>query len=361
MPCSNLHVHRHPLRPCVERPSEDPRKPENVVHLVQHVAPPRTHHLRPALERFVRQDLRVRVGHRQHYGILVHVSDVVGVQQVLRRKPDEHVRALDNVVDRAALHIVVRRLGDPLLHRVQVVPTLVYRPPGVDQHYVRRPHLLQNLRAGYAAGPCPAEHHLHLVETLAYHLQRIDRRRQRHHRRPVLVVVEHRYSDVHQVLFYVKTPRCRDVLQVDPPERRSQVPHDHDYLVRVLGRDAYGPRIDPRKLPEQHRLPLHHRHRTLRPDVPQPQHRRPIAHHGNHVAFVGQFVGLRLVRLYIKADLCNARGVRQGHVLHRLQRHLRIHAYLAASLPVHLDGHLAVVHWLGLPFFSRSFVVCGLA
>ena len=173
---------------------------------------------------------------------------------------------------RAFLHIVIRGLGDLLFHGVEVVPALVDGAAGVDQHDVGGAHLLQDLGAGDAACPGSAEYHLHVLEPLADHLQGIDHRCQDDYGGAVLVVMEYRDADVHQVLFDVEAAGCGDVLEVDAAEGGGEVPHDHDDLIRVLGGEADGPGVDARQLAEQDRLAFHDGHRTLGPDVAKPEH-----------------------------------------------------------------------------------------
>src|SRR5699024_11432583 len=67
-----------------------------------------------------RIDLRERVGQGEDDGILGHGGHVRFGKQVRGGDSDEHVRALDHIVQRAFELVPVGGLGDPLQTRVQV-------------------------------------------------------------------------------------------------------------------------------------------------------------------------------------------------------------------------------------------------
>ena len=97
-----------------------------------------------------------------------------------------------------------------------------------------------------------------------------------------------------------------------PPKPGAMAAHDAHDLVRVLRIEANGPGIDPGQLPEKHGLAFHHGKRGLRPQIPQPQHGRPIRHHGHAVTFAGQPVGKGRVCGDRLAHAANARCIGHG-------------------------------------------------
>jgi hypothetical protein len=132
--------------------------------------------------------------------------------------------------------------------------------------------------------PRAADHHLELVQLLALDLDRVEQPGPGDDRRAVLVVVEHR--DVHPLLerlLDVKALRRLDVLEVDPPERRLERRHGLDEVVRALRLDLDVEHVDVGELLEEHPLALHHRLARQRPDVPEPEHRRPVRDHRDEV------------------------------------------------------------------------------
>ena len=133
--------------------------------------------------------------------------------------------------------------------------------------------------------PRAADHDLRVFQPAPQQPHGVQDPGQHHHRRPVLVVVEDR--DVQhgpQAPLDLEAPRRRDVLQVDPPERRRQVLDRRDDLIRVLRPQADRKRLDARVEMEQHRFPFHHRQGRARSQIAQAQHRRPVRHDRNEVA-----------------------------------------------------------------------------
>ena len=95
-----------------------------------------------------------------------------------------------------------------------------------------------------------------------------------------------------QGVFDVEAAGRGDVFQVDATEARGQRAHGLNDDVVVLGRQADGERVDVRQTLEQDGLALHDRHRGLRADVAQPQHRGTVSYYRHGVGAVGQVVGL---------------------------------------------------------------------
>jgi hypothetical protein len=98
----------------------------------------------------------------------------------------------------------------------------------------------------------------------------------------VLVVVEDRnVQPLLQLPLDLEAPGCRDVLQVDPAERRREPHHGLDDLVDVRAVQGDRNRVHATELLEQDRLALHHREGGLGSDVPEPQHGRTVRHDGH--------------------------------------------------------------------------------
>src|SRR5262249_20671248 len=162
-------------------------------------------------------------------------------------------------------------------------------------------------------------------------------RRQDYHRGAVLVVVED--GDVQllaEPLLDLEAAWGGDVLQVDPAEHRRDGPHDPDDLVHVLGGQAEREGVDAGEFLEQEGLPLHHRHRPLRPDVAQAEDGGAIRHHRHRVLLYRQRVRLLGVVVDRHAHPGDAGRVRHRQVVARLDRHLAPDLDLAAE--VHEEG-----------------------
>ncbi len=91
-------------------------------------------------------------------------------------------------------------------------------------------------------------------------------------------------SSVLQALLDLEAARRRDVLEVDPAERRrDQLDRAHDLIgVRRVEADREG--VDVGELLEQAALALHHRHRRERPDVAEPEHGGAVGDDRDRVA-----------------------------------------------------------------------------
>ncbi len=249
------------------------------------------------------------------------------------RDADEHVRALEQLVGRPAALVGVRALRERHAGRVQVDPVAVDHAELVADDDLTDPLCEQDVRARRARRSCAGHDHAHVLRALADDPQRVQQRRQQHDRRAVLVVVEDGDVELRaQPPLDLEAPRRRDVLEVDPAERRRHRLDHRDDLVDVLRGQAQRVGVDARELLEQQRLALHDRHRRLRPDVAEAEDRGPVGHDGDRVALhreVPSALGVLVDRLRHARD---ARRVGHREVVAGLDRHGAVHADLAPQV-----------------------------
>src|ERR671921_505744 len=121
----------------------------------------------------------------------------------------------------------------------------------------------------------------------------------------------------YQAGLYLETLGSRDVLEVDPAERRRDAHDRLDKLVHVVGVYEDGHRRYAGELVVEDRLPLHNRHRGDGPDVAESEHPRPVRADGDAAAYHGQLA----CECGVLGDgLARARhpwSVDVAHVLHR--------------------------------------------
>jgi hypothetical protein len=111
-----------------------------------------------------------------------------------------------------------------------------------------------------------------------------------------------------------------DVFQVDAAEGGFERRDDLDQLVRVVLVQLEVEHIDAGELLEEHRLAFHHRLRSERPDVAEPEHRRAVGHHGHQVAAAGVAKGVRGIGNDLLAGCRHARRVGERQVTLIAQR-----------------------------------------
>ena len=81
---------------------------------------------------------------------------------------------------------------------------------------------LQDAGHGNSRGPDAGYDHANVFEALADNLERVDERGEDHYCGAVLIVVEDRYVETgSQPLLDLEASRCRDVLEIDSAESRS--------------------------------------------------------------------------------------------------------------------------------------------
>src|SRR6185437_6042599 len=109
----------------------------------------------------------------------------------------------------------------------------------------------------------------------------------------MLIVMHHGYLQrFTQHPLDIKTFRGPDIFQVDSPKGGLQCLDDLYETLGILLIDLDIEYIDVSKYLEQYSLSLHDRFRRFRPDIPQSQHRRPIADHGHEVALGGILINI---------------------------------------------------------------------
>jgi hypothetical protein len=177
------------------------------------------------------------------------------------------------------------------------------------------------------------DHDAHVLGALADDPQRVEERGEHDDRRAVLVVVEDRDLElVAQAPLDLEAARRGDVLEVHAAERRRDHLHETDDLVDVLGVHAQRERVDVGELLEEHRLALHHRHRRVRPDVAEAEHRAAVGDDRDAVGLDRQRPRLRDVLGDRHAHPRDPRRVGHRQVVARLHRRLRHDLDLAAHV-----------------------------
>jgi hypothetical protein len=211
-----------------------------------------------------------------------------------------------------------------------------------------RPHarVHEELAHGHAGRPGAGHDGAHVLEPPAREPARVDERGEGHDRRAVLVVVEDR--DVErgdEPLLDLEAARRGDVLEVDAAEGGGDALDRLHDLVHVLGGHADREGVDVAELLEEHGLALHHGHGRLGSDVPKPEHRAAVRHHGDRVALDRELEGLRAIPGDLQADPGDPRGVGHREVLAVAQRLLEPRVDLAPAME--LEGAVGRVHELG--------------
>ncbi len=299
----------------VECATEDEREPENVVHLVRVIrAAGGDYHVGTRLGGILVSDLRVRVGHRKHDGIVRHRTHHLPRDDSLCGDPAKHIRPLQRVGEGARLGV----LREILLVGIHpFAAPLEHDPFRVDQGdvLVPDPELLVQLGAGDASRAGSAEDDPNLLDLLADDLDGVQEGSPADDRRAVLVVVEH--GDVHQALelfFDVEALRGLDVLQVDAAERGFEQQDGLDDVVRVVGVQLDIENVHVGEALEQDPFAFHDRLAGQRANVAQAEHGGAVGHHGYQVPLRGVQVGVVRVRRDCQARLGDPGSVGQRQV-----------------------------------------------
>ena len=285
----------------VQRATEDVGEPQHVVDLIGIVAASgRDDRVRAGFPRLLRRDLRIRIRHREDDRLVRHAANHVLGHRALHRQTEEYVGTIQRIGQRARLGgRRMRRL--PLVHALGA--SLVDHALGVAQHDVLRPHAhrLQQLDARNPRRSRAVHHQLRVTQFPPGQMARIDQPGRRDNGCPVLVIVEHR--DVHQLpqpLLDHEAFGRLDVLQVDAAKPR-EIPHGIDHIVDILRVDLQVDPVDIGEALEQRDLAFHHRLRSHRAKVTQPQHRGAVGHHRDHVALGRVVVRQRGIALDVQA------------------------------------------------------------
>src|SRR5215210_2553232 len=341
-----LHLFVDLMRPHVEGTPEDSREAQDVVNLVRVIAAPRGDD--PSVPvGLLGHDLRLRVGHREDDRVLRHRVEVIYCEHARHREPQEQVRPSNGLGEAPGTPLRVGVLGEPLLGDIQTFTALVDDTPRVATYDVPAAGLHYDLGARHPRRPDAVHDYLQVFYPLANYLEGIDQGRERHHRRAVLVVVEHGDLELPlQAFLDLEASRGRYVLQVDPAEGRGDVLDGLHDLVGILGIQADGERVHVGELLEEHRLPLHNRHRRPRPDVAEPQNGRTVRDDRHRVPLDREVEGAFGVFGDGAADPRYARRVRHREVVAGAYFHLRAHFDLAAE--VHQERPVGDVDDAGL-------------
>ncbi len=121
----------------VEQTAEHAGEREHVVDLVRVVAAAGGDH-RHVVGHQLGHDLRRRVGHREHDGIVGHLRQPFGLDDAGSRQAEEHVGALQRLADAAATIVAVAVLDEPLLGGREVLALTVQDAGAVDTDDVAR-------------------------------------------------------------------------------------------------------------------------------------------------------------------------------------------------------------------------------
>jgi hypothetical protein len=313
----------------VERPPEDEWKAQDVVDLVRIVgAPGRDHRIAADRADLVGQDLRGRVGQREHQRAGGHFRDLRRRQHLTGRQPEEDVGAGDHVGQRARRgRLRVARLFRVHQHRAALVHDAL--DVGDDDVRAGQPELDQQVQAGECRSSRAAAHEPGVLDALFHDLQAVQHRRADDDGGAVLIVVEDRYlHPLAQPALDGEALRGLDVLQVDAAEGRLQRRDDFDQPVRIALVDLEIEHVDAGEFLEQDRLAFHHRLGRERPDRPQAEHRRAVGDDADQVGARGEARGAGRVGGDRLARRRHAGRVRQrqialvGQLLGRVDRDL---------------------------------------
>jgi hypothetical protein len=247
----NLHCRVDVGSAHVQGATKDVREYQHVVDLVGIVGAACTYdRVGPHFAHQFRPDLRLRIGKRHDQRALGHAFDMLGLKNAWGRQPQEHIGAVDYVVedtgvaiDRVALFIRIHVLAAAIDDAVDVTEGHLFR---AQTHGNQQVHASQGSGAG--AGPDQA----HILDVLADQAQPVAYGGGDADGCAVLVVVHHRYRHtIAQLALDVETLGGLDVLEIYAPERGFQGGDDVDEFVRIGFVDLDVENVDTRELLEQ--------------------------------------------------------------------------------------------------------------
>ena len=298
----------------------------------------------------LRLDLRRGIGHGKHDGFLIHGPDHVLRYDVSGGYTDQDIGTCQRIlqgpgpargvepVDQGALpagqlHV---RCQDPLpVHQNDIFLSPVQKQPG----------------NGTSRTPGTVDDDPRVL--FFRQLQGIFQRGRHHNCRAVLVIMEYRNVQLFlQAPLHFKTPRCRDVLQVDAAKGRCQGGNHIHQPVCILGVQHQRDGVQAGESLEQHTFSLHHRHPGFRADVAKPQHRRTVGDHRNGVTPAGVDITQGRIPGNLQTGRCHTRCIGYGEIVGCFNGHL-VHCFqLALPLPVFFQRLARCIHQLSLPFMS---------
>jgi hypothetical protein len=159
----------------------------------------------------------------------------------------------------------------------------------------------------------PVNHHAHVLQALAHHLEGVIEGRQNDDSGGVVFMMEHRHPDGGpDPIFDGKAFGSSDTLQAEAPERRGQDPDNLDDLVGVLGLQGDGNRIDVGKSLIDNRLGLQLGQHRSGPDIAELVNLAAVGDQGNGIAPAGIAVGRGGILGDFLADRPPPRGYKCG-------------------------------------------------
>ena len=272
MSTGNLHFVIDGSRVDIQRPAEQIRETQNVIHLIGVVAAPGCHNcIRPNLVCVFGCDLRIGVRHSKDHRVVRHTFHHGRCHGAFDRYAQEDISTFHGLFQSAQFgRNRVSRL--PLVHAFG--PALINNAFGVTHDAVLMPrsHGLEQLKAGDSRRAGSVKNDPNVLDLLPREMQRIDKPRSANYRCSVLVVMKD--GNVHlflEALLDDETLRGLNVLKVDPAKGRPHQPHSPTKLIRVFGIELDVDGIHIGKTLEQNRLAFHHRLGAQRPQISQTQ------------------------------------------------------------------------------------------
>ena len=340
-----LHFLVDAARAHIESAAENAREREHVVDLVRVIAPARRYDRRTRRLRLFREDLRRRVRAGKDDRVAVHRLHHLAREHFGGRDADEHVRAGENVRERAAQVLRVRHVRHLFLDPVETFAAFIDRALAVAERHVREASREQQLRDRRRRRARAVHDDAHVLFLLPYHLQRVRKACERDDRSAVLVVVED--GDVAfflELALDLKAAGRGDILEIDAAERAGDVVHRLHELVHILRLHAQRERVHIAERLEKDALALHDRHTGLGPDVAETEHRAAVRDDGAEIPPARQLIAFLNILLDLQTWLRHAGRVRERKIVLRSDRHGRLHFDLALPLSVQTQRFLCVVH-----------------
>ena len=250
-----------------------------------------------------------------------------------RRETDVDVGSRKRLVRRAAqvARVGRRRIGGLCLAEPWAVA--VDHAFAITTHDVAGAGDTEQSRRRRAGRANAREDDPHVLDPLADDVEGVQQGGEHDDRRPVLVVVEDRDVElVPKPALDLEAARRRDVLEVDPAEARRKRHNGAHDLVDVLRGEAHRPGVNAAELLEEDRLALHDGESSLRADVAEAEHGRPVGDDRDGVLLHRQRPDLGGVLGDRARNACHARGVGHREVVTGLQRHARRDFQLASEV-----------------------------
>ena len=132
----------------------------------------------------------------------------------------------------------------------------------------------------------------------------------------MLVIVEDRDIQLFfESLFDFEAARSGDVFQVNTAKTRCHRFDDLNDLLGILCVQADGPSVDSCEFLKQHRLTLHHGHRSFWADVSESKHCGPICYNCHTIPLNGVAISVLGIAMQGHADTCDPRSVSERQIV----------------------------------------------